>query len=65
MTQLLFRTAVLLPVLFLIAIVVMGQFHATARETLRAAARRTGRWIVWIGLLVLAMELITALFIGW
>ena len=36
-----------------------------ARETLRAAARRTGRWIVWIGLLVLAMELITALFIGW
>ncbi|GDY03847.1 hypothetical protein LBMAG49_31760 [Planctomycetota bacterium] len=65
MTQLLFRTAVLLPVLCLIAIVVMGQFHVTAKETLRAAARRAGRWIVWIGLLVLGMELIAVFFIGW
>jgi len=63
--QLLFRIAVLVPVLFLIAIVVMGQFHVTAHETLRAAARRTGRWLVWIAALVVAMVAIDIVFIGW
>jgi hypothetical protein len=63
--QLLFRIAVLVPVLFLIALVVMGQFHVTAQETIRAAVRRTGRWLLWIGILVVAMLAIDLVFIGW
>ena len=62
---LLFRIAVLVPVLFLIALVVMGQFHVSAHETVRAAVRRTGRWLLWIGILVVAMLAIDLLFIGW
>jgi hypothetical protein len=63
--QLLFRIAVLVPVLFLIALVVMGQFHVTAQETIRAAVRRTGRWLLWIGILVVAMLAIEFVLIGW
>ena len=39
--SLLFRIAVYLPVLFMIAVVVVGQQHVTAQETLRAAAQKT------------------------
>jgi hypothetical protein len=60
-----FRLAVYVPVLFLIAIVVVGQHHVSARETLKDAVRRTGRWIWWTALLVAAMLLIEVVFIGW
>lgn len=62
---LLFRLAVYLPVLFLIAIVVVGQHHATARDTLRAAVGRTLRWIWWSALLVAGMFGLEFVFIGW
>ena len=39
--SLLFRIAVYLPVLFLIAIVVVGQQHTTAQETIRASVAKT------------------------
>ena len=42
--SLLFRLAVYLPVLCLIAVVVVGKQHTTARDALRAAAARTVRW---------------------
>jgi hypothetical protein len=60
-----FRLVVYVVVLFLIAIVVVGQHHATARATLRAALPRTVRWIVWSALLVVAMSALELLFIGW
>ena len=63
--NLLFRIAVYLPVLFLIAIVVVGQHHTNARDTLRAAVRRSGRWAAWSAGLVLVMMLLEVLFIGW
>ncbi len=60
-----FRLAVYLPVLYLIAIVVVGQHHATAAATLRAALPRTGRWVLWTAALVAAMFACDYLFIGW
>lgn len=63
--NLLFRIAVYVPVLFLIAIVVVGQHHTTARDTLRGAVRRTGRWVAWSAGLVVVMMLLEMLFIGW
>ena len=63
--SLLFRLAVFVPVLFLIAIVVVGQQHTTARETVRAAAARAVRWVIWSAILVLLMTLADVLVIGW
>ncbi len=63
--SLLFRLAVYLPVLFLIAIVVVGQQHTTARDTLRAAATRTARWALWSAILLAVMIAIDVLWIGW
>jgi hypothetical protein len=63
--MLLLRLAVYVPVLFLIAIVVVGQHHRTAKDTLRGAARRTVRWIVWTAILVASMLLLELVFIGW
>lgn len=60
-----FRLAVYVPVLFLIAIVVVGQQHSTAVDTVPAATRRTLRWLVWTALLVGSMMLLEVLFIGW
>ena len=62
--SLLFRIAVYLPVLFLIAIVVVGQQHETAIDTIQAAVLRTVRWAVWTAILVLSMLLLAWLFIG-
>ncbi|MBK8099788.1 MAG: hypothetical protein IPK26_22010 [Planctomycetes bacterium] len=61
--NLMLRLLIYVPVLFLIAIVVMGQFHDNANDTLRAAVRRTGRWIVWTTGLVVAMSVLGFLFI--
>lgn len=63
--SLLFRFLVYVPVLFLIGVVITGQHHATARDTLRAAASRSLRWLVWSVLLVLVLELLGLVFIGW
>jgi hypothetical protein len=60
-----FRLAVFLPVLFLIAIVVMGQQQSTAAETLRAALTRTIRWVGWTFMLLLVMSVLDVLVIGW
>lgn len=60
-----FRLAVYLPVLFLIAVVVVGQHHDNARDTLRGAAVRTVRWTVWSAVLVGGMFALEFLFIGW
>ncbi len=62
--SLLFRIAVYVPVLFLIAVVICGQQHATANATLAAAARRTLRWLWWSALLVGGMLVLEFLFIG-
>ena len=62
--NLLFRIAVYVPVLFLIAIVVVGQHHDNLQDTLRAAVARTVRWTVWTAVLVACM-LALALVIGW
>jgi hypothetical protein len=63
--SLLFRLAVYVPVLFLIAIVVVGQHHATAKDTLHAAIPRTLRWIAWSAALVAVMFGLELVFIGW
>ncbi len=63
--SLLFRIAVYVPVLFLIAIVVVGQHHATAAATQRGAVRRTLKWVWWSFLLVAAMFALELVFIGW
>jgi len=63
--SLLFRIAVYLPVLFLIAIVVVGQQHTTAQETIRASVAKTVRWTVWTLVLVLLMLAADILVIGW
>lgn len=63
--SLLFRLAVYLIVLFPIAVVVVGQKHTNARDTLRAAGKRTGRWALWSAALVGTMEVLGFLFIGW
>lgn len=57
------RLLVYVPVLYLIAIVVMGQFHDNARDTLRAASFRMVRWIGYTALLVAIMLAIEWLFI--
>lgn len=59
------RLVVMLIVLFPIAVVVVGQKHTNARDTLQAAAKRTGRWVLWLAALVLTMEVLGFLFIGW
>ena len=59
------RLLVVLIVLFPIAVVVVGQKHTNARDTLRAAVQRTGRWTLWLAALVLTMEVLGFLFIGW
>ncbi len=63
--NLLFRFAVYVPVLFLIAIVVVGQHHATAAATLRAAVPRALRWLWWSCVLVAVMMGLEIVFIGW
>jgi hypothetical protein len=63
--SLLFRIAVYVPVLFLIALVVVGQHHTNAADTVRAAIPRTVRWIVWSAVLVIAMWALELVFIGW
>ncbi|HEB53901.1 MAG TPA: hypothetical protein ENI87_11670 [bacterium] len=62
--NLLFRIAVYVPVLFLIAVVVVGQHHDNLQDTLRSAVARTVRWAVWTAVLVACM-LALALVIGW
>jgi hypothetical protein len=62
--SLLFRVAVYLPVLFLIAIVIVGQHHSTAAATLRAAWPRTLRWVAWTAILVGVMLVCDLLLIG-
>jgi len=62
--SLLFRLVVYVPVLFLIAVVVVGQHHTTARDTVRAAVVRTGRWVIWSVVLIVCM-LAFDLVIGW
>lgn len=59
------RLAVYLPVLFLIAIVVVGQHHTNASDTLRAAVARTMRWALWTTVLLVVMFGLENLFIGW
>jgi hypothetical protein len=63
--SLLFRCAVYAFVLFLVAVVVVGQRHATAKDTLRAAIPRTVRWLALSAALVAAMFALELLFIGW
>ena len=60
-----FRIGVYVPVLFLVAVVVVAQQHATARETVRAAVGRTARWGAWSVALLAAMTVLELLFIGW
>lgn len=63
--SLLARLAVYVPVLFLIALVVVGQHHTNARDTLRAAIPRTLRWLLWSAMLVVVMLGLELVFIGW
>lgn len=58
------RIALYLPILYLIAIVIVGQHHTTAQATLQAATKRTGRWLLWTAGLLAAMFALEALFIG-
>lgn len=62
--NLLFRLAIYIPVLFCIAIVVCGQQHVTAKQTIRDALRRTVRWILYSAAIVVAMTAIELVFIG-
>jgi hypothetical protein len=63
--SLLFRLVVFVPVLYLIAVVVIGQQHTTAQEVMRAAAARTVRWLIWAAVLLLSMTLADVAIIGW
>jgi len=63
--MLLFRIAVFVPVLFLIAVVVVGQHHDNAKDTIQEAVQRTVRWSVWTAVLVAVMIGLELLFIGW
>jgi hypothetical protein len=63
--SLLFRLVVFVPVLYLIAVVVVGQQHATAREVMKAAAARTVRWVIWAAVLLLLMTVADIAIIGW
>jgi len=58
------RLAIYVPVLFCIAVVVCGQQHVTAWQTIRDALRRTVRWLVYSAAIVVAMTAIELLFIG-
>jgi hypothetical protein len=60
-----FRLGVYVAVLFLVAIVVVGQHHTTARATLRAAVPRTLRWLLWSAVLLAVMLGLELAFIGW
>jgi hypothetical protein len=62
--NLLLRLLIYVPVLFLIALVVTGQRHVTAKETLRDAKNRTLRWLAYTAAIVFTMLLIEVLFIG-
>ena len=57
------RVLLYVPVLYLIAIVVMGQFHTTAKDTLVAAAGRTVRWIGYTAAVVAVMLAVEWMFI--
>ena len=59
------RLLVYVPVLLLIAVVIVGQHHRTAAETVPAAVRRTVRWLVWTAVLVGSMFVLEVVFIGW
>ena len=59
------RLAIYVPVLLLIAFVVVGQHHETAKETVNGGLRRTGRWIAWTAALVLVMLALEYVFNGW
>lgn len=61
--NLLLRLSVYVPVLFLIALVVVGQHHVTAKETMRDAGRRTLRWLGYTAAIVAAMLAIEFVFI--
>jgi threonine/homoserine/homoserine lactone efflux protein len=63
--SLLIRIALYLPILWMIAIVVCGQHHSTARATLQEAFVRTGRWLLWTAGLLVVMFGIERLLIGW
>lgn len=63
--SLLFRLAVFVPVLYLVAVVVVGQQHVTARDVMKAAAARTARWSVWAAVLLLSMTVADVWIIGW
>ncbi len=62
--SLLLRLAIYVPVLFCIAVVVCGQQHVTARQTIRDAVRRSIRWLLYSAAIVVAMTAIELLFIG-
>ncbi len=62
--ELLFRVVIFVPVLFLVAVVVVAQQHATAQATLQAAAKRSVRWLVWTAALLVSMTVLELLFIG-
>lgn len=61
--SLLFRLGIYLPVLFLIAVVVCSQHHVTARETIKEAVPRAGRWALYSAGLVAVILAIEWLFI--
>ena len=57
------RVLIYLPMLFLICVVVIGQRHDNARDTLRGAVRATVRMFVYTVLLVVGMTAVQFLFI--
>ncbi len=59
----LIRLLIYIPVLFLVMVVYVGQRHDNARDTLRGAARLTGKGLVYTGVLILIMEILGWLFI--
>ena len=61
--SLLFRLAIYIPLLFLIAVVVCGQHHVTSRETIKEAIPRVGRWTLYTAILVVVILAVEWLFI--
>ncbi len=59
----LIRLLIYIPVLYLVMVVYVGQRHDNARDTLRGAARLTGKGLVYTGVLILIMETMGWLFI--
>jgi hypothetical protein len=57
------RFLIYLPVLFLICVVVIGQRHDNAKDTLRGAVRATVRMVVYTVILVVGMQAVQLLFI--